>query len=386
MHRIRERQEHILIGCSDARDVGQIHIDAVRNVREAYFAKGIDARFHALRVPGATVTDDIVTEIVQIVSDSVRDDLDPSVRRSFFVHIQAHGVISGESDVETPRAYELDIEDDAAHNCGMMGATQVGRELEALLLTRRPFLRTQSGEGIRIETEADIRTLLRTVYGFDGYLAGDWIRSIDNLSTHARAQRSRLERRLRSRGELRRIDVQVTAGLQDYLRHRHYRTDRDEVMAPFWDDLHREIHRLADELPEDADRQTGKQRPIAGLFGMARIEDSPRGLAAPYYIEKRGLKDRSHAGALFTLSGSSYDSPHMPFGPYALAGIYYALAHLKVAEFIVMGRNQAQTSRMVAKIQNDPIAAFLFRELGGSLLAVTTEEIIASRESSPASV
>lgn len=377
MPRIRERQEHILIGCSDARDVGQIHIDAVRTVRERYRERGIDAQFHALRIPGATVTDDVVSDIAQIILDSQRHEVDPGTKIKATVHIQTHGVVESSGSTETPHAYELQIAHDPSHNCGMMNATQVALEIENLLLERSPFLKTKAGEGIRIETEQDIRTLLKRVYGFDGYLAGDWIRSIPDLRTHARAQRSRLERRLASRFDLRRVEIHVTAGLQDYTKNRHYRTDRFEVPAQFWDDVHQEIHRLAQAQPHAAAAQTGTQRPIAALFAMSQIDDSPRGLAADWYAAKHGLPARTHGGSLFTLSGASFDAPMIPFGPYALAGIYYAMAHLGVRDMMVLGRTAIQSARMVEKIENDPIAAFCLKQLGGNLLPINKEAILA---------
>jgi hypothetical protein len=378
MARLIERQEHILVGCADARDVGQIHVDAVREVRRIYRDRGIDARFHAIRVPGAFVTDDVIADIRRIAYEAEREDTDPALKLSLFVHIQAHGIV----EVEGDHAYDLRIADEPALNCGMMAATRVAVRLERLLLQRQPCLRTRRGGEICIRTEADIRTLLREVYGYDGYLAGDWIRSIDDLRTHARSQRSRLERALGADPELRRIDLSVTAGLQDYRRHRHYRTDRDEVVAPFWDELHARIHEEAGRQHEDAARQAVGQAPIAGLIAMPRIEDAPRAVAAEWYARTHGVVDHTHANAVFTLAGSSYDAPHVPFGPYAVAGIYYLLAHLEVTDIVVMGRDHAQVSRMMAKLANDPLVDFILREFSGQLLPLATCEVVSPAASS----
>jgi hypothetical protein len=372
---VRERQEHILIGCADARDVGQIHVDAVRETRREYFERGIDARFHAIRVPGAFVTDDVISDVRRIVHLAEREDVHPSLPLSVYVHIQAHGVVENEPNGGFVRACELKIADDPALNCGMMNATKVAVELENLLIERCPVVTLRRGGRMRICCESDVRTLLSDVYGHDGYLAGDWVRSIDDLRTHARGQRSRLERALQSDPELWRVQIHVTAGLQDYLHHRHLRTDRDEVPAPFWDHVHARIHQEAERQHVDVERQASKQAPLAGLIAMARLEDSPRRLAASWYARQRDVTGVTHAGTVFTLSGCSYDAPHVPFGPYAIAGLFYLLNHLNAKDVMVMGRTPVQTDRMLAKIAHDPLMSFVLEAGGGNLIPIATEDL-----------
>ncbi len=47
---VRDRvQIHILVGCSDARDVGQIHLAVVERIRSEYLARGIRSELYVLR-------------------------------------------------------------------------------------------------------------------------------------------------------------------------------------------------------------------------------------------------------------------------------------------------------------------------------------------------
>jgi len=371
---LRERQEHILIGCADARDVAQFHSDAVRETREEYLGRGIDARFHAIRVPGAFVTDEVFADVRRIIHEAQADDGTPRIPFSVFVHIQSHGVVEGAPESKM-RAYELTIADEPSLNCGMLNATKVGVQIETLLLERQPELSLRRGEKLRIRTEGDIRTLLREVYGHDGYFAGDWVKSIDDLRTHARGQRSRLERALEADPELRRVDISVTAGLQDYRHHRHLRTDADEVDAPFWDDLHARVHAAAERQQEQARRQSLRQSPLAGLIAMSRVEDSPRDLAAAHYARLNDCDWMSGANTVFTLAGSSYDAPHVPFGAYTITGLYYLLNHLNARDVMVLGRNASQTERMMGKVENDPLMSFILEACGGNLMPINTEEL-----------
>jgi len=42
-------------------------------------------------------------------------------------------------------------------------------------------------EGVKkVLKDNDLRSLLKNIYAYDGFLAGDWIKSIDLLRTHPR--------------------------------------------------------------------------------------------------------------------------------------------------------------------------------------------------------
>lgn len=79
-------QIHVLVGCSDARDVGQVHLEVVEKVRAEHLARGIRSELYVLRTPGTFVTEDVLTDIRRIVEATQRD-LAPGEHAEYFVHI-----------------------------------------------------------------------------------------------------------------------------------------------------------------------------------------------------------------------------------------------------------------------------------------------------------
>lgn len=377
-------QIHILVGCADARDVGQAHIDAVRTVTQEYAERGIDVAFYSIRVPGTFVTDDVLEDICRIVRER-EDTAHGGPPASYFVHLQTHGALeNGESMVSgscaTRTTHALRIVQGSPLNCGMLGATSVAVELEALILAACPRVTLRSGETLVVKDETALRRLLREVYNHDGFLAGDWVRSIDDLRTHVRSQKAVLERAIQANSDLRRLGIQVTANLHDYQSHLQVRLDCGEVAAPYWDDalafVQNRLRADNDQGALDREAQSVKQAPDAGMFGTSDPLASPRDLAYLYYESLKRLPEvEYHSNSLFVLSGSSFDRSGRPFGPYALAGFYYAAEHLNVADWVVIGRDAEQTRRMCAKIENDPIASLIVRELKINLLPVSTDSL-----------
>ncbi|GAB4456485.1 MAG: hypothetical protein OHK0029_14530 [Armatimonadaceae bacterium] len=373
---------HILLSCADARDSGLVHRDAVNTVVEQYAQRGVRAEYHALRVPGSFVTLEVLSDIRSIVADAEERHFHLGTPIQYHVYIQAHGVL-----LDAPEGYSvlnaaaLHIKEGSPLNCGMLGATGVGMELEALLLERHPEVRLPSGRTLAVNTEEDIRTLLREVYGHDGYLAGDWVVSIDDLRTHSRRQKGVLERAIAADPNLRRLGITVSAGIQDHENHRSVRLECGANAGHFWDEVHEYIRARFRELGDDhpdffAQRQ--KQTPIAGMFAMDSGAQSPRDLAAEHYARQKGLEHTQYrANSLFVLGGSTFDQPRSPFSPYIVAGYYYAAAsaHLNVSDFLVVGENDAQTERMMAKIQNDPLMRLITEDCQVNLLPLTAQTL-----------
>jgi hypothetical protein len=46
---IPSTQIHVLVGCSDARDVGRVHLEVVEQVRKEYLARGVRSELFVLR-------------------------------------------------------------------------------------------------------------------------------------------------------------------------------------------------------------------------------------------------------------------------------------------------------------------------------------------------
>lgn len=383
-----ESQVHILVGCADARDVGQAHIDAVRVKIADYAARGIHVEFHSIRVPGTFVTEDVVDDIRRITAECEDISLPEGSEPAYYVHLQTHGVLEDDSvtGCGTRATHTLRVENGSPLNCGMLGATGVGIDMEALILAVKPTIPLRRGATLTIRDENDLRILLREVYHYDGFLAGDWVRSIDDLRTHVRRQKAVLERAISTDRDLRRLGFNVTANIHDYRHHRQIRLDCAEVEATFWDEVLEVVQerlREGDGAQRDQMAQDQKQAPVAGLFAMSDPTASPRDAAFYHYAETKPLPDTDtpyQPNTLFVLSGTAFDRPARPFGPYSLAGLFYAIEHLNVRDWMVLGREAGQTRRMQEKIAGDPLASLFIRELGVNLLPANTSDLTSARQ------
>jgi hypothetical protein len=372
---------HILLGCADARDLSQVQIDAVRTISAEWRKKGIDVDYHTIRAAGSFVTPDIVMDIKRTIEQELRNSHDISRPTTFYVHIQSHGHLTEDSSEDyIANVHDLHIVEGSPLNCGMLHASSLGIELEQLLLTEQPVV-TIKGQPFKIENAVDIRRMLRNVYNHDGYLAGDWIKSIDLLRTHPRNQRTQLERIIHTDPELRTLDIKVTAGIQDYSIHSLIRVDGGEPAAPFWDEVQLHIRKLVKSeraQRENLFKQAEKQKPLAGLICMSDPRMSSRVSAAQYYLAFKGINDAAEymPNTVFNISGSSFDIALTPFGPYVIAGFYYAVHYLKLTDQMVMGYNTLQTERMLAKIHNDPLMNLIVKKYGVNLIPVNQVDVV----------
>jgi hypothetical protein len=216
---------------------------------------------------------------------------------------------------------------------------------------------------------------LREVYAYDGYLAGDWITSIDLLRTHPRHQRTMLEKAIAGDPELKVLDIQITCGIQDYAIHSLIRVDDGEPPVPFWDTVQLEIRKYAHNdrnAKEILINQSKKQAPLAGLISMSNPKQASRSKAANYYMRKKGIK---HTGdylpnTLFNMTGTSFDIPHTPFGPYVIAGFYFSIKYLNLTDQMVMGYDSTQTLRIMQKIKNDPLMNMFVKKFNVNLIPI----------------
>lgn len=371
-----EKQVHILLGCADARDLNQVQIDSVNETIEAYKQQGIRVEMRLLRVAGSFVTPDVVTDIKRIIDETQRDTA--CMRISYYVHIQTHGDLEEESEKHyISHVHDLRVVQDSPLNCGMLKASSVGIEIEEFILKAQPEVNIK-GEIVKITSEKELRKMLAWVYGYDGYLAGDWIKGIDYLRTHPRAQRASLERTLATDTDFKNMDIKVTAGIQDYTAHALIRVDGGEPEVPYWDT----VQLLIREKVKKADikllaAQADKQEPLAGLLCMPDPRVSSRALAAQYYREFRGCGrvDDYLPNTVFNMTGSAFDVPLSPFGPYVIAGFYYSVKYLHLKDQMVMGYDQTQTNRILQKIYNDPIMNLIVEKFGVNLLPINQVDL-----------
>jgi hypothetical protein len=373
---MKEKQVHILIGCADARDLNQIQLDAVNHVTDDFKKKReIDVETHVIRAAGSFVTPDVVMDIKRTFEQAQRNVSDLSVPIYYFVHIQTHGHLTEDSnDSYISHVHDLKIVDGSPLNCGMLAASSVGVEIEKMIVEDKPEIEVR-GKKIRIYNDTQIKTLLTEVYAYEGYLAGDWITSIDLLRTHPRHQRTILEKAIEHDPELKMLNIKITCGIMDYAIHAMIRVDDGEPEVDFWDTVQGYIrkHVTSDRGAKDLlISQSQKQKPLAGLLSMSDPRQASRIHAANYYMDLKGMK---HSGdylpnTLFNMTGTSFDIPHTPFGPYVIAGFYYAVKILGLTDQMVMGYDANQTGRIVQKVKNDPLMNMIVRKFNVNLIPI----------------
>jgi hypothetical protein len=377
-----KKEVHILIGCADARDLNQYQIDAVSHTIKAFAARGIEVEMHIIRAAGSFVTPDVVADVKRIVEEEQRTTRLPL---TFFVHIQSHGHMTKDSNTEyISHVYDLQVVDDSPLNCGMLGATAVAIELEQFLIEKKLEV-CMKGKEFVVDSDAAIQTLLLEVYAHEGYLAGDWIKSIDKLRVHPRTQRTVLENAIKADPDLRTQGIQITAGIQDYSIHSLIRVDGGIPAVEFWDQIQYNV-RCSVSLQrgdhQEVIKQSEKQKPLAGLLCLTDPKTTSRTLAARYYSNLKGLEETESylPNTIFNITGSAFDLPNTPFGPYVIAGFFYGVKHLHLTDQIVMGYNQAQTDRMLQKIAADPIMNLIVKEFNVNLIPLNHVDVARNAE------
>lgn len=353
---ITERQVHVVIGCADARDVGGLFADALAAVSERYAARGVEVGFHALRTAGSFVTRDVIDDLRRIIEVEERR---AATLVRYAVHIQTHGEVEEGGEPERSPIERISIVPGSRFNCGMLGASNLSVELERLLLRVQPEVVVR-GRRLRLRDAVDLRALLVDVYAHRGTIAGDWIRSIDDLRTHPRAQEGVLRDAIASDRTLRSVDLEITTGIQDYRKNAYFRLDDRWRTATLWDEVHEEVcaraARLSAEHPE-VEQRTATQAPRLGLFTTCDFPGARRVAAAHLaaVLATAEPLDPFGPNRVFTFASESFDLPHSPFGPYTIAGFFYAVAHLGLRHFVVLGHDAAQSRRMIARLENDPL-------------------------------
>ena len=377
---IKEKQVHILIGCADARDLSQVQLDAVKVVSEDFKKKGIEIEYHVIRAAGSFVTPDVVMDIKRTVEQAERGNNDFNIPLTYFVHIQTHAHLTEDSnDAYISHVHDLHVVQGSPLNCGMLGASGVGIEIEQMIIEEKPTI-TVDGKNTVIDNDTKIKHLLREHYAYDGYLAGDWIFSIDLLRTHPRHQRTLLEKAIENDAELKVLDLSITSGIMDYSIHSLIRVDDGDPAVPFWDTVQKYVreHSTNDRTKREMlIHQSQKQKPYAGLLCMSDPRQSSRERAAAHYLRMKGVSESGEylPNTVFNMTGSSFDIPNTPFGPYVIGGFFYAVKHLHLTDQIVMGYDAAQTSRIIQKIKNDPIMNMIVKKFGVNLIPINTVDV-----------
>jgi hypothetical protein len=384
MPQITERQVHIMIGCADARDLNQVQIDSMSETVQEFRKKGIAIDLQILRVAGSFVSPDIIMDIKRIVDNTQRTLHDFEQKVSYYVHIQTHGHLTDDSEKNyVSHIYNMKVVAGSPLNCGMLNASSVGVEIEKFILESAPEIIIK-GVPIVIDTEIELRLLLSEIYAYDGYLGGDWIRGIDYLRTHPRTQRTILERAIAADVDLKMLDIHITAGLQDYSIHALIRLDEGDPKVNFWDTMQLLIREKIknDVIKSSIAAQADKQEPLAGLLCMPDPKVSSRTFASQYYRKTQGCGQETDylPNTVFNMTGMSFDMPLTPFGPYVIAGFFYAVKYLHLKDQMVMGYDAAQTNRIMQKIARDPIMNLIVKKFNVNLIPINQVDFLQNTE------
>lgn len=376
---IKEKQIHILIGCADARDLSQVQLDAVSSVSQRFRQKGVEIEYHIIRAAGSFVTPDVVMDIKRTLEQAQRN-LAEAVPISYYVHIQTHAHLTEDSnDNYVSHVHDLHVVPDSPLNCGMLQASSVGIEIEQMIVEEKPTLELD-GKKVVIDNDTKIKLLLKEHYAYDGYLAGDWIFSIDLLRTHPRHQRTLLEKAIDNDSELKVLDIEITCGIQDYSIHSLIRVDDGDPAVPFWDDVQKYVREHSENERTKREvliHQSQKQKPLAGLLCMSDPRQSSRNHAAEFYLRLKGIDSRGEymPNTVFNMTGSSFDIPYTPFGPYVIAGFFYSVKHLGLTDQMVMGYDAQQTARIMKKIKHDPIMNMIVKKFNVNLIPINHVDV-----------
>lgn len=377
---MKEQQQHILIGCSDARDLSMNYMKALIHSIQYFNSRGIQIDFHKIRTPGAIITSHTIEDIRNLVESHQRNIWDKKCQTKYFIHIQSHGELA--ELPSTPRGryftHEVSIVPNSPLNCGMLSATSVALELEKEILISQPLIYLPNRETLVIDSEIALRRTLREVYAFDGYFAGDWVKNIDDLRTHPRKQKIVLENAIHKDPVLNSLGIVVTANIIDYHSHQlvHLKSP-EENHVEFWAYFKEQLDKLLMDKPSsnDLEHQDAQQLPLAGLICVSPTLSS-RMLAKNYYLKLKDLEEKSSiANTLFQLRAPSFDLPFVPFGPYHIVGYYYSIKHLNIKEYMVLGVDDSETKRVIKKIQNDPIMNFITEKYKIHLLPVNYKDL-----------
>lgn len=361
--------------------MNQVQLDAVDQLTNEFRSeRGVEVEMHVIRAAGSFVTPDVVMDIKRTFEQAQRETKDLAIPMRYYVHIQTHGHLTEDSSEKyISHVHDLKVVDGSPLNCGMLGASAVGVEIERMIVDEKSEIEVK-GKKVRIFNDTKIKLLLSEVYAYEGYLAGDWISSIDLLRTHPRHQRTILERAIQTDPELKMLNIQITCGIMDYSIHGLIRVDDGEPEVEFWDNVQDYIRKHVTSERSSKDlliAQSQKQKPLAGLLSMSDPRKASRIDAANFYMKSKGMK---HTGdylpnTLFNMTGTSFDIPQTPFGPYVIAGFFYAVKHLHLADQMVMGYDSNQTGRIMQKIKNDPLMSMIVRKFDVNLIPINQCEM-----------
>ncbi|MFA6907382.1 MAG: hypothetical protein WC263_00985 [Candidatus Micrarchaeia archaeon] len=350
---VRAIQEHIIIGCSDARDISEAYFHAMDKAIGEYRANGIVVEVERLSVAGTFATRSTIAEIKSKIFQKLSQYYEydkKGVKIEFFIHVNTHGDAHLKDETHRGRhsMHDIEVVPNSVINCGMMGADVVAKEIEQLLLEKKPVLKFRNSvrESIRIDSQEKIKQLLAIFYNFrDGSIV-DWIKPIYDLSIHAHAQKEKLRVAFDCDPVLRHLGIHITAGIQNYATNEYLRVDENKYRT-ILDEVYETIRENG--KPRDDEHRIAKQSPLIGCFHMTDFADA-RKSAAEYYIG-----DQFAANQVFAVGSATLDQHRRPLGAYTIASLFYGRQHLGLDLWPILCNTERQADMGLMRIMSDPL-------------------------------
>ncbi len=376
---VKKIEIHILVGCSDARDIPAV-FNAAREVElDALRSRGVLIDFQHESVAGVFVTPDVEASLRKLIMarlDFFCEYANNGVPIEIFVQLVDHGDVRLKSGADGTQfsLHEMEVADEhSIINCGMRHAEEVAQELEVELLEKQvDFLFTELNGRRRhwqIRDGNDIRSMMKYVYEHDGLIAAGWVHSISDFGRHAAEQKAILRHAIDTGPYLRLHSVMITAGVQNFRDNTYYRVDENTHLITFLDRVYERMRAMikAGWGNGEAKTQLEKQAPVIGTFHISEIINA-RATAIVLY---KGSEFR--ANQVFAIGGRLLTEYYRPFGAYKIMSFYYGVRHLGLKEWVVIGRNQSEVDMVMARIKNDPLMDYIQKTYDVKLIPIISE-------------
>lgn len=363
-------QVHVLAGCSDARDLSAAYNNAKDAVIEREKSNGNLIDIQRISVPGVFATSEVVRDIKGIISSKKKEYAEYAPRGvnvSYFIHMMAHGnaCLKEGCRKEEFNYHNIEIKD-AKFNCGMRGAKGLSIEFEQLILSEKPTL-----AGIKITSLADIERFMLETRNFNGTIAGNWVKGIENLATHPFAQKKILRAAFDADRETKALGVHITAGVQNYATNEYFRVDDNTHRITVMDRIYESIGNGHD---GEQKKRVGKQEPKVLAFHDGSIVNARERIMQEFSGESKAF-----GGDVFAITGGPSAKE---FDRYQVIGFYYGFhpEHLKLAENVVVcGRTKEDTDMMVARLKHSELVKFGMDAFKAKVRPMTISEFPSNR-------
>ncbi len=398
-YEIKEVQHVIPIRCGDSRDSGAMENEIMRRLIIEYAARGVKVDLSRLNIAGAVVNKQSYIEIKDLIKGNLSQNLntigekmsvDPNekgkILHSSIIQISGHADIALKTK-ELKLSYKPgDVEIVDKHstvNCGMSDASEVWKELIAMIYQLKPEIRFyDKGEKKEVIAKLDndkmLLRLLRNIYAHEGADVESFITSVDLLKEPKKSELY-LRSMLNADNELARIPIHINYGIINYRTGLKIRMDENAQIHTVLDDLAGMMRYVMETLPANNPekiRRGSVQKPIAGLICSPGIPN-PRETLVRYLRMKEKRQDLDVAGTVFLTTGMNVTNPFSSFGPYKLGGIAYSVVKLNIRDYYIIGNDSRETFNIRRKVENDPILNFVMEHFNVKMHLITLDELSA---------